>query len=82
MVLKKHIFSASGTGGLEFESPHFDQKEKDSPCGCFFLLSLLLLISTPFVLQHKGVRIPSEAVGARSHKASDRNLRIANTSTY
>ena len=25
MVFKKHIFSASGTGGLEFESPHFDQ---------------------------------------------------------
>ena len=26
MVFKKHIFSASGTGGREFESRHFDQK--------------------------------------------------------
>ena len=27
----------SGTGGLEFESPHFDQKDKDFPCGSPYL---------------------------------------------
>ena len=31
----------SGTGGLEFESPHFDQKEKESPRGSLFLFMLV-----------------------------------------
>ena len=38
-MLKKHIFSASGTGGREFESRHFDQKRTDSPCGYLFFFS-------------------------------------------
>ena len=53
----------SGTGGLEFESPHFDQKRKESPCGS--LLFFAGVDDENYILaKQEGVRIPSEAVGS------------------
>jgi hypothetical protein len=36
MVVKKHKNRSSGTGGLEFKSPHFDQKKKRALAVLFF----------------------------------------------
>ena len=50
----------SGTGGLEFESPHFDQKEKRALVALFSFLTGVS-DSTSLALCANGVRIPNEA---------------------
>ena len=45
----------SGTGGLEFESPHFDQKEKSAD-GTLFLFAECVIRTLLFVRDENGVR--------------------------
>ena len=52
-MFKKHIFSASGTGGLEFESPHFDQKRKREPLRFSFLFLPVWVMRTTFLRSKK-----------------------------
>ena len=52
----------SGTGGLEFESPHFDQKEKRALVALFSFLTGVS-DSTSLALCATGVRISNEAAG-------------------
>ena len=58
-VVKKRWCICSGTGGLEFESPHFDQKENRQPLWLSVFLSVWMMRTTfvhctkEFVVQTK-----------------------------
>ncbi len=54
----------SGTGGLEFESPHFDQKRTDSPCGCLFFFCLRVRFDSIRAYARRSPHAPSEDLKA------------------
>ena len=54
----------SGTGGLEFESPHFDQKRTDSPCGCLFFFCLRVRFKSIRAHARRSAHAPSEDLKA------------------
>ncbi len=61
MVVKKRKNRCSGTGGLEFESPHFDQKTEEVAPGVTSSVFFLGVGEEKYIhAQHEGVRILRE----------------------
>ena len=71
----------SGTGGLEFESPHFDQKRKESPCGSLFFFDQVRNESSIRAIARRSSHTPCRRVKLACKRQTRVSSPTANTST-